>query len=186
MTDTKNFFNLGTNFLTEKILPKIKNKFWRDVFSSHIQIVTKNTPTEIQQFQTIPIFSNEYIKVGDKTVYYKSCFENGIKFINDLTNNDGSIYTYDELKATYNVTINFLQYSGLIRSILAWKKTLNLANIRHKEVNPIIPFSVQIYLKSKKGAQDMYNLLNKTTDIPAGKISWTKKYKFEEVGENIF
>ena len=180
MTDTKNFFNLGTNFLTEKILPKIKNKFWRDVFSSHIQIVRKNTPTKIQQFQTIPIFSNENIKIGDKTVYYKSCFENGIKFINDLTNNDGSFYTYDELKATYNVTINFLQYSGLIRSILAWKKTLNLANIRHKEVNPIIPFSVQIYLKSKKGAQDMYNLLNKTTDIPAGKISWTKKYKFEE------
>ena len=26
----------------------------------------------------------------------------------------------------------------------------------------------------------MYNLLNKTTHIPAGKISWTKKYKFEE------
>ena len=60
----------------------------------------KNTPTEIQQFQTIPIFSNENIKIGDKTVYYKSCFENGIKFIKDLTNNDGSFYTYDELKAT--------------------------------------------------------------------------------------
>ena len=113
-------------------------------------------------------------------MYYKSCFENGIKFINDLTNNDGSIYTYDELKATYNITINFLYNSGLVRSILAWKKTLNLANIRHKEVTPIIPFSIQIYLKSKKGAQDMYNLLNKTTDIPAGKTSWTKKYKFEE------
>ena len=120
------------------------------------------------QFQTIPIYSIENIKIGDKTVYYKSCFENGIVFINDLTNNDGSIYTYDELKATtYNVTINFLQYSGLVRSILAWKKTLNLANI---EVNPIIQFSIQIYLKSKKGAQDMYHLLNKTTEIPAGKI----------------
>ena len=72
MTDTKKVFNLGTHFLTEKILPKVKknNKFWRDVFSSHIQIVTKNTPKEIQQFQTIPIFSNENIKIGDKTVYY--------------------------------------------------------------------------------------------------------------------
>ena len=107
----------------------MKNKFWRDVFSSHIQIVTKNTPTEIQQFQTIPIFSNENIKIWDKAVHYKSCFENGIKIINDLTNNDGNIYTYDELKATYVVTNDFLQYSGLIRSILAWKKTLNLANI---------------------------------------------------------
>ena len=74
MTDTKNVFNLGTHFITIKILPEIKkkNKFWRDVFPSHIQIVTKNTPTEIQQFQTIPIFSNENIKIGDKTVYYKS------------------------------------------------------------------------------------------------------------------
>ena len=123
MTDTKNIFNLGTHFITEKLLPKIENKFWKDVFSSHIQILTKNTPTEIQQFQIIPIFSNENIKIGHKTVYYKSCFENGIKFTNDLTNNDGRIYTYDELKATYNVTINFLQYSGLVRSILAWKKT---------------------------------------------------------------
>ena len=57
MADTKNVFNLGTNFLTEKILPKNKkNKFWRDVFSSHIQIVTKNTPTEIQQFQNYSDF----------------------------------------------------------------------------------------------------------------------------------
>ena len=76
----KNVLNLGTHLTMEKMLPKIKNKFWRDVFSSHIQIVTKNTPTETQQFQTIPIFSNENIKIGDKTVYYKSCFENGIIF----------------------------------------------------------------------------------------------------------
>ena len=26
----------------------------------------------------------------------------------------------------------------------------------------------------------MYNLINKTTNIPTGNISWTKKYKFEE------
>ena len=37
--------------------------------------------------------------------------------------------------------INFLQYSGLARSILTWKKTLNLANIRHKVVNTIKTFS---------------------------------------------
>ena len=100
-------------------------------------------------------------------MYYKSILENGIKFINDLTNNDGSICTFDALKATYNVMINFLHYSGLVRSILVWKKTLNLAIIWHKVVNPFIPFSIQIYLISKRGAQDMYNILNKTTDIPS-------------------
>ena len=50
-------------------------------------IVKKSIPTEIQQFQTIPIFFNENIKIGDKTVLINQ--KNGTKFINDLTNNDG-------------------------------------------------------------------------------------------------
>ena len=54
-----------------------KNKFWRDVFLFHIQKVTKNTPTEIQQFQTNPILSSENIKIRDKTEYYKSYFDKG-------------------------------------------------------------------------------------------------------------
>ena len=34
----ENMLSLGTSYITDKILPKIKNKFWRDVFLSHIQI----------------------------------------------------------------------------------------------------------------------------------------------------
>ena len=83
---------------------------------------TRNTPTEIQQFQTNPIFFNENIKIGNENIYNKSYIENGIKYISDITKDDGNIYTYDELKTTYSVNINFLQYSGLIRSVLDWKK----------------------------------------------------------------
>ena len=77
--------NLGTSCITEKVLPKIKSKFWTDVFLSHMQVSTRNTPTEIQQFQTNPIFFNENIKIGNKTIYNQSCIENGIKYINDIT-----------------------------------------------------------------------------------------------------
>ena len=116
--------NLDTSYITEKVLPEIKNKFWMDVFLSHMQVSTRNTPAEIQQFQTHPIFFNETIKIGNETIYNKSCIENGIKYIHGITKEDGNIYTYDELKTTYNVNINFLQYSGLIRSVLDWKKKL--------------------------------------------------------------
>ena len=58
-------------------------------------------------------------------MHYKSCFEKGIKFINDLTNNDGSFYTYDELKLTYNVTINFLQYSSNKFDFLSVQEIMN-------------------------------------------------------------
>lgn len=176
----QNIFNFGVSYVTEKVLPKIKNKFWKDVFMSHIQVSSKNNPTEIQQFQTNPIFFNDNIKIGNKSIYNKSCIENGIKYINDITKEDGNIYTYFELKRIYNVNINFLQYSGLVRSILDWKKTLNLENIKNKVANPVLPFPVQVYLKSQKGTQDMYKILNENKDPPSGKISWGKKYNFDE------
>ena len=140
----------------------------------------KNNPTAIQQFQTNPVFFNDNIRIGNKTVYNKSCIENGIKYINDITKEDGNIYTYDELKITYNVSINFLQYSGPVWSVQDWKKTLNLQNIRNKEVNPVLPFPLQVYLKSKKGTQDMYKVLNENNESPSGKISWNKKYNLDD------
>ena len=71
------------------------------MFLSHMQVSTSNTPTEIQQFHTNPNFFNENIKIGNETIYNKYCIGNGIKYINDITKEDGNVYTYDELKTTY-------------------------------------------------------------------------------------
>ena len=81
----ENMLILGTSYITEKILPRIKNKFWIDVFLAHIQISRKVIPTEVEQFLACPMFYNENIKIGNKPIYNKSCIENGIKFINDIT-----------------------------------------------------------------------------------------------------
>ena len=79
---------------------------------------------------------------------YKSWFDNDIRFINSIIQGDGNIYTFNELKAIYNININFLQYSRLERSIFDWQKNLSLANIINNVVNPIIRFSIQISLKN--------------------------------------
>ena len=93
--------------------------------SSHIQLSAKQIPTEIEEFQTNPIFFNENIKIGNRSVYNKSCIENGLIYINDIIKENGNIFSYEELKRTYNINIIFLQYSGLVKSILDWKKKLN-------------------------------------------------------------
>ena len=90
----------------------------------------------------------------------------------------GNIYTYDELKATYNVNINFLQYSVMVKSVLDWKKKINLVSTKNKMTNPILPLLLQI--KNKKGTQAMYKLLSENNDTPTGKIAWNKKYRFDE------
>ena len=119
----QNILNLGTSYITEKILPKMKNMFWADLLLSHIQINKIITSAEVEKFLAAPIFYNDNLKIGNKTIYNKSCIENGIKYINDITKENGSLYTFDKLTITmYYVNINFLKYSGIVKSILDWKK----------------------------------------------------------------
>ena len=66
--DTQSLLHLGTAYIAEKILPITKNKFWKDVFRSHMQLSSKQTPTEMDHFQTNPLFLNENIKIGNKPV----------------------------------------------------------------------------------------------------------------------
>ena len=65
----------------------------------------------------------------------------------------------------YNVNIIFFTIFG---------------NIETRMPNPILPASIKVYLKNKKGAQYMYRLLSKTKDTPTGKISWNKKYSLTD------
>ena len=177
----QSLLNYGTAYIVDKVLPKTKNKFWVDVFKSHIKVSAKQEPTKIEHFQTSPLFHNDNIKIGNRAVYNKSCIENGIIYINDIIKDDGNMFSYEELKRAYNVNINFLQYNGLVRSILDWKKKLNIENIKKKVENPMnIPFGFKIYIKSKKGSQDMYKLLNESKETPTGMIAWNKKYDFDK------
>ena len=141
----------------------------------------KQIPTEIEEFQTNPIFFNENIKIGNRSVYNKSCIENGLIYINDIIKENGNIFSYEELKRTYNININFLQYSGLVKSILDWKKKLNLENMKNKAETPIVPFGFKIYIKSKKGTQDMYKLINECKESSNGRIAWDKRYTFNDM-----
>ena len=81
---------LGYSIYCGKNSANNKNKFWIDVFRSHMQLSSKQTPTEMDHFQTNPLFLNENIKIGNKPVYNKSCIDNRIQYINDIIKQDGN------------------------------------------------------------------------------------------------
>ena len=64
------------------------NQFWNDVLQSLINIIKKTLVTE-EYILTSPIYYNEKIQIGGTHIYYKSWFENGIKYVNDLINEHG-------------------------------------------------------------------------------------------------
>ena len=56
----------------------------------------------------------------------KNWSDNGIRVIYDKTADDGEFYTFEELKAMFNIRGTFLDYQRIINSIpQTWKTLIN-------------------------------------------------------------
>ena len=106
-------------------------------------------------------------------------YNKGIKYINDLINENGKFYTETEFSAKTGIRTNFLQYSGLIKAIKIYLKDMNI-EITHKEQSPFIPSHFSTQLQHQKGSKAMYNILNKNGDTPTGQCSWNKIFNTTE------
>ena len=90
----------------QDILSTLNNQFWKYVLKSFLDI---NYKTEICEEQILksPLFYNRNIKIDRKNVFYKTWYDKGIRFVNDLVNQNGSFYSYQEtLSITYTNKIN--------------------------------------------------------------------------------
>ena len=48
---------------------------------------------------------------------FMNLYESGVKFISDVFDKDGKIYTYDNLCNKYGITLPIISYYGLRRAI---------------------------------------------------------------------
>ena len=163
----------NTKYL-EKVILQLPNYFWKDVLQSLININKKVTFTE-EDILKSPIYYNNNIKIGGLDIYYRSWFNKGIKYVNDLVNENGDFYQQNEFTTKTGIQTNFLQYNGLIQSIKHYLKLMKI-QITHKEPSPFIPTNILPVLKHSNGSKDMYNILNKTYDIPTEQATWNKIY----------
>ena len=45
--------------------------------------------------------------MANTSIYYQTCYDNGIKLINDITGKNGNLLTYQEVKELFNIKLNF-------------------------------------------------------------------------------
>ena len=116
----------------------------------------------------------------------KSLFNLGIVFIYDLLDANGNIYSFDYIKSVLKSKINFVEYAGLKKAIQERKALLQDFV---KPPLPIIPATIAIFFKDKKGCKDMYRLLVNNNKCKIKSISkWEEsEVQFTELEwENIF
>ena len=160
----------------ENFLSKTYNKFWKDVLQAFINI-NKNINLKDDMVLQTPLFYNINIKIGGSHIFYKTWFDKGIRFLNDLIHENGEFYSHEEFQENTGINSNTLQYHGTIKSVKEYLKTIKV-NITHKINYPFIPSQILPFIKEKKGSKTMYDILNQNKDIPTGQLTWNKLYTF--------
>ena len=131
---------------------------------------------QVQFSTTIPsqLAANRY-------TYIKEWDQKGVKNINDLVHENGDFFTQDEFEHTFNIKTNCVQYIGFKRAIVAYARTHNVISFSKK--NYIRHYCLQRYpflIKSKKGGNDFYTILNQNLDKPTSQHKWNNVYNIEE------
>ena len=99
----------------QDILSTLNNQFWKDVLKSFLDINYKTDICE-EQILKSPLFYNRNIKIDRKYVFNKTWYDKGIRFVNDLVNQNGSFYSFQEVGIDGS-PLSILKYQGFIDSL---------------------------------------------------------------------
>ena len=125
-----------------------------------------------------PLFYNRNIKIDRKYVFCKTWYDKSIRFVNDLVNQNGSFYIYQEVGIDGN-PLSILKFQGFIDSL---KHFPSHTQIRLTKIvqEAFIPSHIKVFLQQKSGTQAMYNELNKNYNEPTSKKRWNEKCNFRD------
>ena len=73
------------------------NAFWKDVLESWLYFMKVYDKQENfrNNFYSIPVWYNSNIKIGYKSVFFKSWYEKGVKVVQDFLDEDGNFLCND-------------------------------------------------------------------------------------------
>lgn len=111
------------------------NVFWKDVYYAWTTLGSKITdPDELPHRQLL--FHNNCIKIDHKTIFHNDWYTKGIRYINDLLNENGDFYTWEDFSAKYEIFNQPFKLFAIIDAIPRnWKKRIKDSNIKLNENN---------------------------------------------------
>ena len=144
----------------------------------------KEEPTVVADVQREVLWNNQHIKIGNKSLFNKTLYNNGLLYINDIINREGKFLTHVELTYKFGNHITLYNYTCLKDAIpKKWRKMLVNYNIL--DLNPeneAVFINFNKYSKPVRivKSKTIYGLLNTmTVTIPSCINAWFEKYFIE-------
>ena len=98
--------------------------FYRNILSVWQELHSK-TPHNIKEMKEEILWNNRFIKIGERSIFYKAWASKGIQKLNDLLDSNGLFFSFENFKSKYGVRCTFLDYAGLFAAIPKnWKNAI--------------------------------------------------------------
>ncbi|XP_071139100.1 uncharacterized protein [Mytilus edulis] len=175
--DKEKLFKLGNSYTTNTI-SNVKNKFWIDVFKAWQYFADKDINSTWEYFLASPLWMNKNININNKHVFYRSWYNKGIVFVNDVISNSGKFLSYGKIKDKFDISGNIMMYNSIISALNKTKMLYSRGD--NKLTEPFIPSFVQTILKRKKGTKDIYWMLIPKV-VPNGEKKWNQILELNEL-----
>ena len=152
-----------------KFLKESSNLFWKDVIKHYVTLSRKDSIKSQINYAEQPIHFNPMIKRDKKSVYLREWVENDIYKIKDILLADNVLMDYRTFKLNYpnTITTNFLTYQGIVNSILAFKRTLNV-NRQETDAKQ----TKHIWSIILDGNKEVKAALTVTQNLPTAVLKW--------------
>jgi hypothetical protein len=164
--------NFGSEYINV-ILKHNKNMFWMDVLRHYKKLHCHCTPNSTEEFLAETIFYNVNIKRGNGTIYIKQWHDAGILFVNQLLNEQGRWFSFEEFVHLFPAVTNtnYLVYEGIINAIKYLQNKINVTDLC------TLGLSVQkCWHVIRSGNKNVTNVLNESGDIPTVVPKWNSQY----------
>ena len=178
-----NIWNSSSKHLNWIANNKISNPFWKDVLLAWSRLKS-NQPSKPAKVLSQGLWYNPEILIENKPVYYKGWAESDILYINDLVDNNGNIYSYENFQdmaqhTNKYITSNFLKYYGLISAIpQIWKTILKQNPLKLNEINDC---NDMILLKHNFKPSKIFYLkyINQIVTPPTSQKRWLEHFDID-------
>ena len=160
---------LGSSWL-EELSYKTTNPFWRNVFNSYIKVTSLIRINSNQNILDSPLWYNPHL--FPVKLHLTNWSKAGIIYIKDIVNDEGTVLSFDQLKTKFKTTkIVILEYYRVQKAVRQFIEQ-NKRDDNFIQVNPSIPFQINIIYKSKKGTKDFQKIQDKETLEMKFKNKW--------------
>ena len=143
----------------KNLFAKARDTFWYDVLLVWYEIFSQKIET-VEQVKKQVIWYNSAIRINNTPVWFKKWSEMGLNRIADIINNDGRLFTLEQIKIKYGFEPPFTEYYSIAKAIPEeWKRQLRMQETQDMDN------LIQQWSNVKSQSKLIYFHLNQRQDV---------------------